>query len=139
MRAELKTQRESREPAFCSVFAAAADSVLDCVEQSRAVVLVPTSSDSCLESGLLIAIHATLVERRTRLVFIQTDAEQRPCRGSVPEGLQLLAEAGDRVMWKGSGSVSLSSSFWKRLRYYLPAPRDVKKTTSDKSRMLCPE
>lgn len=118
---------EPPETLLCSLLAAAANAVLDCIEQSRTVVLVPTSSDPCLESGLLSAIHATRVERRSRLVFIQTNAEQRPRLGSVPEALHLLAEAGDRVTWKGSGSMSLSSSFWKQLRYYLPALQDVKK------------
>lgn len=111
----------------CSLFAAAANAVLDCIEQSRTVVLVPTSSDSCLESGLLSAIHAARVERRSRLVFIQTNAEQGPRLGSVAEALHLLAEAGDRVTWKSSSSTSLSSSFWKQLRYYLPALQGVEK------------
>lgn len=125
-RALKKMQRGSQETLVCSLFAAAANAVLDCIEHSRTVVLVPTSSDSCLESGLLSAIHAARVERRSRLVFIQTNADQGPCSGSVPEALQLLAEAGDRVTWKGSSSMSLSSSFWKQLRYYLPALQDVK-------------
>lgn len=120
-------QRESFETLVCSLFAATANAVLDCIEQSRTVVLVPTSSKYCLESGLLSAIHAARVERRSRLVFIQTNAEQGPCLGSVPEALHLLAEAGDRVMWKGSSSMSLSSSFLKQLRYYLPALKGVKK------------
>lgn len=123
-----KMPRESAETLLSSLFAAAASAVLDCIEQSRTVVLVPTATDSCLESGLLSAVHAARVERRSRLVFIQTTAEQGPCSGSVPEALQLLAEAGDRVTWKGSSSMPLSSSFWKQLRYYLPAPQDVKKT-----------
>lgn len=110
------------------LFAAAANAVLDCIEQSRTVVLVPTSSDSCLESGLLSAIHAARVERQSRLVFIQTNAEQGRHLGSVAEALHLLAEAGDRVTWKGSSSTSLSSPFWKQLRYYLPAPQDGKKS-----------
>lgn len=112
----------------CSLFAAAANAVLDCIEQSRTVVLVPTLSDSCLESGLLSAIHAARVERQSRLVFIQTNAEQGRRLGSVAEALHLLAEAGDRVTWKGSSSTSLSSPFWKQLRYYLPAPQDRKKS-----------
>lgn len=120
-------QREPHEMMVCFLFAAAPDAVLDCIEQSRTVVLIPTSSDSCLESGLLIAVHSALVEHRTHLVFIQTNVEQGTCSGSVSEALQLLAEAGDRVTWKGSSSMPLSSSFWKRLRYYLPALQNVKK------------
>lgn len=112
----------------CFLFAAAANAVLDCIEQSRTVVLVPTSSDSCLESGLLSAIHAARVERQSRLVFIQMNAEQGQRLGSVAEALHLLAEAGDRVTWKGSSSTSLSSPFWKQLRYYLPAPQGGKKS-----------
>ncbi|TNM90921.1 hypothetical protein fugu_003210 [Takifugu bimaculatus] len=104
---------------------AAPDAVLDSIEQSRTVVLIPTSSDSCLESGLLIAVHSALVEHRTRLVFIQTNVERGTCSGSVSEALQLLAEAGDRVTWKGSSSVPLSSSFWKSLLTVLDLRKDI--------------
>lgn len=90
------------------------------------MVLVPTSSDPCLESGLLSAIHAALVERQTHLVFIKTEATEVSRSGPVPEVLQLLAEAGDCVTWKGSRSMSPSSSFWKKLRYDLPAPHKAK-------------
>lgn len=103
------------------MLAAVAEAVLDCAEQSRTVVLVPTSSDHCPGSGLLSAIHAALVERQTRLVFIQTETAEGLKSGSLPEALQLLAEAGDCVTWKSTSSTSSSSSFWKQLRYYLPA------------------
>lgn len=122
-----KTQREPHEIVLCFLFAAASNAVLECIEQSRTVVLVPTSSDSCLESVLLSAMHSALVERLIRLVFIQTNVEQRTCSGSMSEALQLLTEAGDRVRWKGSSSMPLSSTFWKQLRYYLPALKGVKK------------
>ncbi|XP_069553927.1 interleukin-1 receptor-like 1 [Brachyistius frenatus] len=102
---------------------AAAEAVLDCIEQSRTVVLVPTSADPAPGSGLLSAIHAALVERQTRLVFINTEMTQVSRSGSLPEALQILSEVGDCVTWKGSSSMSPSSSFWKQLRYYLPAPQ----------------
>ncbi|XP_056269647.1 interleukin-18 receptor 1-like isoform X2 [Pseudoliparis swirei] len=104
---------------------AAAEAVLDCIEQSRAVVLVPTSPDPGPGSGLLSAIHAALVERQTRLIFIQTETTEAPRSGSLPEALQLLGEAGDCVTWKGMSSMPHSSSFWKQLRYHLPAPREA--------------
>nr|QJD09007.1 interleukin 1 receptor 5 [Cyclopterus lumpus] len=106
---------------------AAAEAVLDCIEQSRTVVLVPTSPDPGSGSGLLSAIHAALVERQTRLVFIQTETTEAPRSGSLPEALQLLGEAGDCVTWKGVSSMPHSSSFWKQLRYHLPAPRKASK------------
>ncbi|XP_054464962.1 interleukin-18 receptor 1-like [Anoplopoma fimbria] len=106
---------------------AAAEAVLECIEQSRTVVLVPTSPDPGPGSGLLSAIHAALVERQTRLVFIQTETTEASSSGSVPEALQLLSEAGDCVTWKGMRSMPLSSSFWKQLRYYLPAPQQASK------------
>ncbi|XP_069553667.1 interleukin-18 receptor 1-like [Brachyistius frenatus] len=100
---------------------AAAVAVLDCIELSRMVVLVPTSPGSGPGSDLLKDIHAALVERKTRLVLINT--AQVSSTGSLPEALQRLSEAGHCVTWKGRSSMSPSSSFWKQLRYYLPAPR----------------
>lgn len=107
------------------LFAAAAEAVLDCIDQSRAVVLVPTSSDPGPESGLLSAIHAALVERQARLIFIQTEKTEAQGSGSLPEALHLLGEAGDCVTWKSTSSTAHSSSFWKQLRYYLPAPQEA--------------
>ncbi|XP_068586732.1 interleukin-18 receptor 1-like [Cebidichthys violaceus] len=106
---------------------AAAEAVLDCIEQSRTVVLVPTSSDPGPGSGLLSAIHAALVERQTRLVVIRTETTEASRSGSLPEALQLLGEAADCVTWKGMSSMSHSSSFWKQLRYQLPAPQQDSK------------
>ncbi|XP_073320953.1 interleukin-1 receptor accessory protein-like [Pagrus major] len=103
------------------------DAVLDCVLQSRTVVLVPTSSDPGPGAGFLSAIHEALVERQTDLVFIRTEATQVWSSGSLSEALQLLSEAGDCVTWKGVSSMSPSSSFWKQLRYYLPAPQNASK------------
>ncbi|XP_070691781.1 uncharacterized protein [Pempheris klunzingeri] len=106
---------------------AVADAVLDCIEQSRTVVLVPTSPDPGLESGLLSAIHAALVERQTRLVLIRSETTEVSRSGSLPKALQLLGEAGNCVTWKGISSMPPSSSFWKQLRYYLPAPQHAPK------------
>ncbi|XP_075933974.1 interleukin-18 receptor 1-like [Anarhichas minor] len=106
---------------------AAAEAVLDCIEQSRTVVLVPSSPDPGPGSGLLSAIHAALVERQTRLVFIQTETTEASRSGSLPEALRLLCEAADCVTWKGMSSMSHSSSFWKQLRYHLPAPQQAAK------------
>ncbi|XP_047435869.1 interleukin-18 receptor 1-like isoform X2 [Mugil cephalus] len=100
-----------------------AEAVLDCVERSRTVVLVPSSPGPDPGSGLLSAIHAALVERQTHLVFINTESTDASRSGSLPEALQLLSEAGDHVTWKGMKSMHPSSSFCKRLRYYLPAPQ----------------
>ncbi|KAM9367002.1 interleukin-1 receptor accessory protein-like [Symphorus nematophorus] len=99
---------------------AVADAVLECIERSRTVVLVPTSPDPCPGSEVLSAIHEALVERQTRLVFIKTEATEVSKSGSLPEALQLLSEAGNSVTWKGTSSMPPSSSFWKQLRYYLP-------------------
>lgn len=102
--------------------AAEAEAVLDSIEKSRTVVLVPTPPDSGPGSGLLSAIHAALVERQSHLVFIKTEKTM----GSLPEALQLLSKAGDYVTWKGTSSLSPSSSFLKHLRYHLPAPHPTK-------------
>ncbi|XP_027132164.1 interleukin-18 receptor 1 isoform X1 [Larimichthys crocea] len=106
-----------------------AEAVLDCIEQSRTLVLVPTSSDPGPESGLLSAIHEALVEQQTRLVFIKTEATDVSSSDSLPEALQLLGKAGDCVTWKGESSRPLSSSFWKQLRYHLPALQHAPKIT----------
>ncbi|KAM9861161.1 interleukin-1 receptor-like 1 [Aulostomus maculatus] len=100
---------------------AVAEAVLDCIEQCRTVVLVPTSLDPGLGSGLLSAVHAALVERKTCLVFIKTGKPEAVGSGSSSEALQLLSTAGRSVTWEGSDSMAPSSSFWKQLRYHLPA------------------
>ncbi|XP_022624036.1 interleukin-1 receptor type 1-like [Seriola dumerili] len=111
---------------------ATAEAVLDCIEQSRTVVLVPTSPDPDLGSGLLSAIHAALVERQTRLIFIKTETTQDSTSGSLAEALQFFSEAGVCVTWKGLSSMPSASSFWKQLRYYLPAmPKPSPQTNQD--------
>ncbi|CAK6970782.1 interleukin-18 receptor accessory protein-like [Scomber scombrus] len=100
---------------------AVAEAVLDCIKESRMVVLVPTSADLDSGSGLLSAIHEALVERQTHLVFIKTETKKVSRSGSLPEILQHLGEAGHCVTWNGINSKPPSSSFWKQLRYYLPA------------------
>ncbi|XP_034730484.1 interleukin-1 receptor-like 1 isoform X2 [Etheostoma cragini] len=107
---------------------AVAEAVLDCIEQSRTVVLVPTHAAPCPGSGLLSVIHEALVERQTRLVFIKTETTDVLGSGLLPEALQLLGEAGNCVTWKGVNSMPASSSFWKQLRYYLPSPQHAPKT-----------
>ncbi|KAM4593586.1 interleukin-18 receptor 1-like [Odontesthes bonariensis] len=101
---------------------AVAEAVLNCVEQSRTVVLVPSSQASEHGSGLLSAIHAALVERHTRLIFINTEQIEMSRSGSLAEALQLLSKAGHCVTWKGRQP---SSTFWKQLRYNLPATQSV--------------
>ncbi|XP_054900719.1 uncharacterized protein LOC129369392 [Poeciliopsis prolifica] len=102
----------------------AAQAVLDCIEQSRAVVLVPSFPDPEPGSAVLSAIHASLVERKTRLIFINTEQTEASASGSFPEALQLLSKAGNSVTWKGRPPCT---SFWKQLRYHLPAPQQTPK------------
>uniref|UniRef100_A0A667X0U1 Interleukin 18 receptor 1 n=1 Tax=Myripristis murdjan TaxID=586833 RepID=A0A667X0U1_9TELE len=104
---------------------AVAEAVLDCIERSRRLVLIPSSPDPGPGSGLLSAIHEALVERQTRLVLIKTKTKE----DSLPEALNLLSKTGCSVTWKGLSSLALSSSFWKQLRYHLPAPQHLKPTT----------
>ncbi|KAF3855127.1 hypothetical protein F7725_023182 [Dissostichus mawsoni] len=100
---------------------AVAEAVLDCIEESRTVLLVPSSPDTGPGSGLLSAIHAALVEWQTRLVFIKTEKTEVLRSGSFPEALQILSEAGACVTWKGMRSMPLSSPFWKQLPRYSTA------------------
>ncbi|XP_054626642.1 interleukin-1 receptor-like 1 isoform X3 [Dunckerocampus dactyliophorus] len=100
---------------------AVAEAVLDCIEQSRSVVLIPSPVDAFLESGLLSVVHAALVQRKTSLVFIKPETTEEAQSGSVEEALQLLHKTGHCVTWEGLSSMLPSSSFWKKLRYHLPA------------------
>uniref|UniRef100_A0A3Q2CR04 Uncharacterized LOC107082512 n=1 Tax=Cyprinodon variegatus TaxID=28743 RepID=A0A3Q2CR04_CYPVA len=103
---------------------AVADAVLECVEQSRAVILVPSLPDPEPGNNVLSAIHAFLVEQKTHLIFINTGEAEASTSGSFQEALQLLSKEGDSVTWKGRSS---SSHFWKQLRYHLSAPQQVPK------------
>ncbi|CAL8350911.1 unnamed protein product [Merluccius merluccius] len=118
---------------------ATADAVMRGILQSRRVVLVPSSvdhPDAGLGSGLPSVIHTALVEKKSRLVLILTKTTQEeeealaepPQDGgssSLPESLRLLTQAGSSVTWEGPCSRPLSSSFWKHLRYCLPAPHKL--------------
>ncbi|XP_038139182.1 X-linked interleukin-1 receptor accessory protein-like 2 [Cyprinodon tularosa] len=103
---------------------AVADAVLECVEQSRAVVLVPSLPDPEPGNGVLSAIHASLVEQKTHLIIINSEQTEASTSGSFQDALELLSKIGDSVTWKGRPS---SSHFWKQLRYHLPAPQEVPK------------
>ncbi|XP_057676952.1 interleukin-1 receptor-like 1 isoform X2 [Corythoichthys intestinalis] len=100
---------------------AAAEALLDCVEQSQTVVLVPSPATQSLDSGLLSTIHAALVERKTSLVVVRTESEEEAKWVSEPEVFRLLEKTGHCVKWQGLNSLSPSSTFWKKLRYHLPA------------------
>ncbi|XP_072315594.1 interleukin-18 receptor 1-like [Eucyclogobius newberryi] len=97
---------------------AVAEAVLECVEQSRVVVLVPASPDLSSEWALLSAVHEALVERQTRLVLIKTASTEKGRAEPLSETLQLLMDLGHCVTWPGSPAPS--SFFWKQLRYHLP-------------------
>ncbi|XP_077374829.1 interleukin-18 receptor 1-like isoform X2 [Festucalex cinctus] len=99
---------------------AVAEALLDCIEQSQSVVLVPSPVAQGLETGLLSAIHAALVERKTSLVVIKPENADEAKWDSVPEAFQLLEKTGHCVTWEGLSSLSPSSAFWKKLRYHLP-------------------
>lgn len=106
--------------ALFAAAAAAADVLSESIEQSQTVILVPTSSEDCLESGLLGANHVALMKQKSRLVLIRTESTPKL------EELQLPAKAGHCVTWKGTSSRSPSSSFWKELQDYLPPPQQTK-------------
>ncbi|KAJ3593123.1 hypothetical protein NHX12_005460 [Muraenolepis orangiensis] len=123
---------------------AVADAVMRGILQSRRVLLVPSLVDhpdpAGLGSGLPSAIHAALVDKKSRLVLILSETTQEKdskeeevldgrCSTSsfsLPESLRLLTQAGSSVTWGGPRSRYLSSSFWKHLRYRLPAPRKLR-------------
>ncbi|XP_036952492.1 interleukin-18 receptor 1-like [Acanthopagrus latus] len=103
------------------------EAVLDCVQRSRMVVLVPTSSDPGPGAGMLKKIHAAFVKQQTGLVFIKTEATEARS-GSLSEALLLFDKTGNCVTWRGKSSMSPCSSFWRDLRRYLPAPQHPDKS-----------
>lgn len=123
---------------LCAAVSAVPEAVLEHIGQSRRLVLLPGPAEVEQESwvrglvedgagdeqGLLSGLHAALVERQTRLILVE-----RAPRGelhSLPESLRLLARSGGAVAWRGDRSTPLSSSFWKKLRYYMPAQQSRK-------------
>ena len=129
---------------MCLCISAVAKAVLDCIEQSRRLVLVPCSlnqgqnqdqgqghnqdNSSKVHHGLLSGLDATLVEYQTQLILIQTEAPHSDShtdqdQAHLPEAVHLLAQAGHTVTWRGSSSSPLSSPFWKQLRFSLPSKR----------------
>lgn len=105
-----------------------ADVVSGYTGPSRTVILVPTSSEGCLESGLLGADHLSLMKQKSRLVVIRTESTPFP----MLEESQLFGKAEHLVTWRGTGSASPSSSFWKELQYYLPDPQQNKRKHSQR-------
>ncbi|KAM9825617.1 interleukin-18 receptor 1-like isoform 1-T1 [Syngnathus typhle] len=100
---------------------ATSEALLDCIEQSQSVVLVPSPLAENLETGLLSAIHAALVERKTSLVVIKPGNVKEDKWEPAPEAFKLLEKMGHCVTWESLSSLPPSSTFWKKLRYHLPA------------------
>ncbi|KAM9816890.1 X-linked interleukin-1 receptor accessory protein-like 2 [Neosynchiropus ocellatus] len=116
---------------------AVAEVVLACIEQSRAVVLIPSTTDPGLGSSLPSTIHEALVERKANLIFLKTKAKvEEPTSRS--ESVELLHEPGHCVNWEGLSSMQPSSSFWKQLRYRLPAPSSSRKSKTIHQNMQNP-
>lgn len=114
---ELK-QRNQQPGLLC-----AGDALSEHIQQSRTVILVPASSDGCLGSGLLSHNHIALMKQSSRVVLIRSESSASPRS----EELQHLAKDTHCVTWKGTSSMSPSSSFWKELQCYLPAPQQTKR------------
>ena len=109
--------------------AAVTEAVLNYAEKSRTVVVIPSTSDSGPGSDQLNNILKALVESQTHLVFIKPDSIQ--VSGSESDALKCFSETGDSVIWKGRSSLLPTSSFWKLLRYHLPAPQHAQKPLPD--------
>ncbi|XP_056881795.1 interleukin-1 receptor type 2-like isoform X2 [Takifugu flavidus] len=107
----------------CGIMRGKGDALSDRIQQSRTVILVPTSSDGCLESGLLSHNHIALMKQSSRVVLIRSESSASPRS----EELQHLAKDGHCVTWKGTSSRLSSSSFWKELQCYLPVPQQTKR------------
>ncbi|MEE6470332.1 hypothetical protein FKM82_008932 [Ascaphus truei] len=75
-----------------------------------------------LESGL----YKSMVERKIKAILI----EYTPLNefNIMPESLQLL-KASNRVKWEGDKSRPLTSRFWKKIQYLMPA-KPIKPSTS---------
>ncbi|XP_011608353.2 interleukin-1 receptor accessory protein-like isoform X1 [Takifugu rubripes] len=107
----------------CGIMRGKGDALSERIQQSRTVILVPTSSDGCLESGLLSHNHIALMKQSSRVVLIRSESSASPRS----EELQHLAKDGHCVTWKGTSSRLSSSSFWKELQCYLPVPQQTKR------------
>ncbi|RVE74349.1 hypothetical protein OJAV_G00021160 [Oryzias javanicus] len=99
------------------------DNESECIEQSRTLVLFPSSSDSHPGSDLLLKIWAVVAEKNTCLILIKPETKQASSTESASEVVQHLSRAGNCVVWKGRSSMELKSSFWKLLRFHLSAPQ----------------
>ncbi|XP_075418684.1 interleukin-18 receptor 1 [Tenrec ecaudatus] len=99
---------------------AVVDEIHSLIEKSRRIIIVLSErymSNAVryeLESGL----HEALVERKAKIILI----EFTPVRDGMvlPQSLELLKS--HRILkWKAEKSLSYNSSFWKNLRYLMPA------------------
>lgn len=95
-----------------------AEAVSHCIQQSRTVLLVPTSPPCGPGSDILKNILATPVARKSRIVVIKPETTEAQRSRLLPE-----VQAADCVTWSGTSSMTLSSSFLKQLRCFLPAPQ----------------
>ncbi|XP_044285095.1 interleukin-18 receptor 1 [Varanus komodoensis] len=99
---------------------AVVDDVHSFIEKSRRLIIILTKnyvSDSVmfeLETGL----HKALVEKKINVILI----EYMPANDLdfLPKSLKLLSSS-QMVKWKEKKSLPLNSSFWKKLRYAMPA------------------
>ncbi|XP_004704498.1 interleukin-18 receptor 1 [Echinops telfairi] len=112
---------------------AVVDEIHSLIEKSRRIIIVLSERYMSnkvryeLESGL----HEALVERKIKIILI----EFTPVRDVMflPQSLELLKS--HRVLkWKAEKSLSYNSSFWKNLRYLMPAK--TIKPGIDKSEVL---
>uniref|UniRef100_A0A3P9ICY5 Ig-like domain-containing protein n=1 Tax=Oryzias latipes TaxID=8090 RepID=A0A3P9ICY5_ORYLA len=111
-------------------------SVSECIEQSRTLVLFPSSSDSDPGSDLLIKIWAALAEKNTCVILIKPETKRASSTDSASEVLQHLSQAGNCVVWKGRSSMEPKSSFWKLLRFHLSAPQHPPKLLPEESTLV---
>lgn len=113
-----------------------AESVSGCIEQSRTLVLFPSSSDSDPGSDLLIKIWAALAEKNTCVILIKPETKRASSTDSASEVLEHLSQAGNCVVWKGRSSMEPKSSFWKLLRFHLSAPQHLAKLLPEESTLV---
>uniref|UniRef100_A0A8C6TEQ7 Ig-like domain-containing protein n=1 Tax=Neogobius melanostomus TaxID=47308 RepID=A0A8C6TEQ7_9GOBI len=104
--------------------------VLDSIEKSLAVILVPVVSNPGPDCSLVTKDCSLMDNSSTRFILIQTDTEKESKSSpklKLHEAASLMGHLDQRIItWKGTHSKRQSSSFIKHLRYHLPPPQHNK-------------
>ncbi|NXH23337.1 IL1R1 protein, partial [Bucco capensis] len=99
------------------------------IRQSRRVIIVLVPEHSCSSlradgSEKQLAMYNALIQEGMKVILIEL--EQIQDYGRLPESIRYVKEKYGAVRWQGDSSASsrsARSSFWKQVRYHMPASR----------------